>query len=205
MQRATPQNVREFLDDMQAEMDSAPPGGPYELSEPDGSYEAIWFRNSVAGTASVLEALVALRLVDTPMAQGAASWLRRAQRPDGSWGGDAGQSSTVEETAWACHALTLWQPQSPALSVEHGLDWLIRHQRADGTWPQAVIGLYFSTLWYSDSMYAVALPLRALATLLWPDWWGRPSGRSRRSRRGRDWESDGRHWPRRIRSRTRNG
>jgi len=130
----------------------------------DGSYEAIWFRNSVAGTASVLEALVALRLGDAPMAHSAASWLCRAQRSDGSWGGDAGQTSTVEETAWACHALTLWQPQSPALSVEHGIDWLIRHQRADGTWPQAVIGLYFSTLWYSDSMYAVALPLRALAT-----------------------------------------
>jgi hypothetical protein len=41
MERATPQNIREFLDEMQTELDATPPGGPYELSEPEGSYEAI--------------------------------------------------------------------------------------------------------------------------------------------------------------------
>jgi hypothetical protein len=41
MEQATPQNVREFLDQMQEEMDSTPPGGPYELDETDTSYEAI--------------------------------------------------------------------------------------------------------------------------------------------------------------------
>jgi hypothetical protein len=40
---------------------------------------------------------------------------------------------------------------------------LLGRQRPDGTWAPTVIGLYYSTLWYSDSMYAVALPLQALA------------------------------------------
>ncbi len=41
MQRTTPQNVREFLDQMQEEMGSVPPGGTYELNESETSYEAI--------------------------------------------------------------------------------------------------------------------------------------------------------------------
>ena len=41
MERATPQNVREFLDQMQQELDTVPPSGPYELSETETSYEAI--------------------------------------------------------------------------------------------------------------------------------------------------------------------
>ena len=41
MERATPQNVREFLDLMQQELDTTPAGGPYELGETATSYEAI--------------------------------------------------------------------------------------------------------------------------------------------------------------------
>lgn len=47
MERATPENVREFLDRMQTELapgaSLSPPGGPYELSEAETetSYEAI--------------------------------------------------------------------------------------------------------------------------------------------------------------------
>jgi hypothetical protein len=41
MERATPENVREFLDRMNQELDTTPRGGPYELSETEISYEAI--------------------------------------------------------------------------------------------------------------------------------------------------------------------
>jgi hypothetical protein len=41
MERTTPLNVREFLDQMQQELDDAPPGGPFELAENESSYEAI--------------------------------------------------------------------------------------------------------------------------------------------------------------------
>ena len=41
MGRATPQNIREFLDEMQQELDTIPPGSSYELNETAVSYEAI--------------------------------------------------------------------------------------------------------------------------------------------------------------------
>ena len=130
---------------------------------PDGSFEAIWFRNFVAGTASVLEALVLLGMSNGPMARRAASWLASAQRPDGGWGGEADAPSTAEETAWALHALLLRDPSFNAAAARQAVHWLLRKQCPDGTWTPAVLGLYYSTLWYSDSMYAVALPLHALA------------------------------------------
>jgi squalene-hopene/tetraprenyl-beta-curcumene cyclase len=130
----------------------------------DGSFEAIWFRNYVAGTAAVLEALVALGRGAARMARRAADWLIRAQQPDGGWAGTGGQPSSAEETAWAIHALLLHDARSALPAARKGINWLLRHQRADGTWRAEVIGLYYSTLWYADSMYAVALPLQALAT-----------------------------------------
>jgi hypothetical protein len=41
MERTTPQNVREFLDQMQQDLDETPPGGPFELAEGESSYEGI--------------------------------------------------------------------------------------------------------------------------------------------------------------------
>lgn len=131
---------------------------------PDGSFEAIWFRNFVAGTASVLEALVLLGLGNGPMARRAAAWLAAAQRPDGGWGGEGGAASSAEETAWALHALLLRDPTFNPGAARRAADWLLERQRADGTWTPAVIGLYYSTLWYSNSIYAIVLPLQTLGT-----------------------------------------
>jgi squalene-hopene/tetraprenyl-beta-curcumene cyclase len=133
------------------------------VQRPDGSHEAIWFRNYVAGTASVLEALVLLGLGGTDHASRAAAWLAGAQQADGGWAGTVGQPSSAEETAWAVQALLAQDSASYAGSAERAIDWLLREQHADGTWRPEVIGLYYSTLWYSDSMYAIALPLQALA------------------------------------------
>jgi squalene-hopene/tetraprenyl-beta-curcumene cyclase len=129
----------------------------------DGSFAAIWFRDLVAGTASVLEALVLLGLGNGPMARRAAAWLTGAQRSDGGWGGEGGKPSSAEETAWALHALLLQDPTFNPGAARRAADWLLERQRTDGTWAPAVIGLYYSTLWYSDSMYAIVLPLQALA------------------------------------------
>jgi hypothetical protein len=41
MERATPENVREFLDQMQQELDPHAPGSPLDLDETETSYEAI--------------------------------------------------------------------------------------------------------------------------------------------------------------------
>ncbi len=71
--------------------------------------------------------------------------------------------SSAEETAWALHALLARDPTFNAGAARRAVAWLLDAQRPDGTWTPAVLGLYYSTLWYSDSMYAVALPLQALA------------------------------------------
>lgn len=131
----------------------------------DGSFSSIWFREPVAGSAAVLEAMADCALLDTSIATGARAALLIHQHDDGSWGGirrrDAG---TAEETAWAVLAL-LRCPQDGAIrdAVTRGVDWLIQHQRADGTWAPYPIALYMSALWYSDSSYAVTLPMQALA------------------------------------------
>jgi hypothetical protein len=41
MERATPENIREFLDAMQQELAPPPAGGRYELNETADSYEAV--------------------------------------------------------------------------------------------------------------------------------------------------------------------
>jgi squalene-hopene/tetraprenyl-beta-curcumene cyclase len=129
---------------------------------PDGTFASIWFRESVAGTASVLEALCDADIPDHPIARRAFEALMRGQSEDGGWAGVRGQRSTVEETAWALLAL-LATGRAPAASINAGVNWLLEHQRSDGTWEPAPIGLYYSAMWYSDSMYALALPMQALA------------------------------------------
>jgi squalene-hopene/tetraprenyl-beta-curcumene cyclase len=131
----------------------------------DGSFSSIWFREAVAGSASVLEALADCALLDSPIAAGARAALLLHQNDDGGWGGIRRlHASTAEETAWAVLAL-LRCPLDEAMrhAVTRGLDWLIAQQRADGTWAPHPVALYMSALWYSDSSYAVTLPLQALA------------------------------------------
>jgi squalene-hopene/tetraprenyl-beta-curcumene cyclase len=130
----------------------------------DGTFPSIWFRESVAGTASVVEALADCGLAHLPMALKARAALLRLQNEDGGWAGLRMQASTAEETSWALLAL-LRMPEDAASrrAVERGIAWLLERQRADGTWEQAPIGLYYSAMWYSDSYYAVTLPMQALA------------------------------------------
>lgn len=130
----------------------------------DGTFPSIWFRESVAGTASVVEALADCGLAHLLMALKARAALLRLQNEDGGWAGLRMQASTAEETSWALLAL-LRMPEDAASrrAVERGIAWLLERQRADGTWEQAPIGLYYSAMWYSDSYYAVTLPMQALA------------------------------------------
>ena len=130
----------------------------------DGAFASIWFREVTCGTASVLEALTQLGLASSPMANRARAALLRLQNDDGGWGGMRLQPSTAEETAWATLALLGESAADEAAreAAQRGARWLIEQQRADGAWTPAPIGLYYSAMWYSDTWYALAIPLQAL-------------------------------------------
>lgn len=132
----------------------------------DGSFASIWFREVTAGTASVLEALADCGLLEAEaeMAARARDALLRSQNDDGGWGGLRLQTSTAEETSWAMLALLRF-PHDARIThaIKRAVAWLVSHQRPDGTWECAPIGLYYSAMWYSDTYYAVTLPAQALA------------------------------------------
>ena len=130
----------------------------------DGSFASIWFREATAGTASVLEALADCGHLDSLLATRARDYLLRSQNDDGGWSGVRLMPSTAEETSWAVMALLRCRLDMEGKeSARRGVEWLARHQRPDGSWTPAPIGLYYSAMWYSDSYYAVTLPTQALA------------------------------------------
>ena len=130
----------------------------------DGSFASIWFREATAGTASVLEALADCDLIASEMGTRGRDYLLRSQNDDGGWSGQRLEQSTAEETAWALMALLRCPPDDAVqAAIGRGVEWLRSAQRADGAWPPAPIGLYYSAMWYSDSYYALTLPTQALA------------------------------------------
>lgn len=135
-----------------------------KAQQSDGSFASIWFRQTTAGTASVLEALADCHRLDMNMARHASAALRHGQNEDGGWAGMRGQASSAEETAWATLALLRCGQQDGAQqAAERGIGWLLEHQQTDGTWQAAPIGLYSTSMWYANSYYALSLPLQALA------------------------------------------
>jgi squalene-hopene/tetraprenyl-beta-curcumene cyclase len=90
-----------------------------------------------------------------------AAWLARAQKTDGSWGGDAASPTSVEETALAVEALAPFRPEEAA----RGAEWLIARVE-DGTWRQASpIGFYFARLWYFERLYPLIHTIAALRAM----------------------------------------
>ncbi|MCL6438984.1 MAG: hypothetical protein K6T51_10265 [Rubrobacteraceae bacterium] len=135
-----------------------------EKQHEDGSFDSLWFRAYTRGTANVLEALVDLGLAQDEMAQKAARWLATHQNDDGGWSDGHGEApSTAEETSWAVGALLRYDPARHRREIERGVRWLIDRQRPDGGWEPAVIGLYYASLSYSNSFYALTYPLIALS------------------------------------------
>jgi squalene-hopene/tetraprenyl-beta-curcumene cyclase len=153
----------------------------------DGSWLPLWFgnqhaprqENPVYGTSRVVATLTELNLDEYPavpaMLQRAASWLMAAQNSDGGWGGENGVASSTEETALAVEAIARtirWAKNSAdksrielanlRRSLTGGVNWLIAAiGRGDGMHPSP-IGLYFASLWYSQSLYAIIFTVAAL-------------------------------------------
>jgi squalene-hopene/tetraprenyl-beta-curcumene cyclase len=96
------------------------------------------------------------------------------QKPDGSFGETPlsydDQSlkgtgpSTASQTAWGTMGMmAVLGPDNPA--VKRGIDWLIKHQGADGNWEESFFtGTGFPRVFYLKyHLYRLYFPLMALA------------------------------------------
>ena len=112
--------------------------------EADGSWYGRWGVNYIYGTWCVLAGLEAIgEDMSAPWIQKAVMWVESKQNIDGGWGEScwsyadqalAGEGeSTPSQTAWAIMAL-LAAGVSDSLNVVRGINFLLRHQREDGTW-----------------------------------------------------------------------
>ncbi|MBL9179675.1 MAG: hypothetical protein JNM65_16550 [Verrucomicrobiaceae bacterium] len=139
----------------------------------DGSWIPLWFgnehttdeNNPVYGTAQVINhlggnehlAIQARHLIDSGLA-----YLRSAQKPDGSFGGDSTAPSSIEETAVALHALCQDRSADALARIQQATHWLLNITSHGARFPPAPIGLYFARLWYHEQLYPVVWTLAAL-------------------------------------------
>jgi squalene-hopene/tetraprenyl-beta-curcumene cyclase len=148
--------------------------------EGDGSWFGRWGANYVYGTGAVVPALIAAGVKPgKPAIRRAVSWLLDHQNADGGWGEDmrsyddpglAGRGeSTASQTAWALIALLAARPGDGAglperTAVERGVQWLVDHQREDGTWDEPqYTGTGFPRDFYLNyHLYRLVFPVMAL-------------------------------------------
>lgn len=140
---------------------------------PDGAWVPLWFGNEAAphqenpvyGTAQVLMVGNRLWPRDSHLQSGfqkGIQFLRSVQNPDGGWGGDAGVSSSVEETSLALSALA---GHGEERAVERGMEWLLERVESGTAREAAPIGLYFARLWYFERLYPLIHSVEALGRL----------------------------------------
>ncbi|HEX3204595.1 MAG TPA: squalene--hopene cyclase [Nitrospiraceae bacterium] len=143
--------------------------------EQDGSWYGRWGVNYIYGTWSVLAGLRAIgEDMTAPYIERAVTWLEARQNSDGGWGeccvsyadqSHCGQGdSTPSQTAWALMAL-LSAGVSDSISVVRGVNYLLRHQREDGSWDEVKhTGTGFPRVFYLRyHWYCQYFPLWALA------------------------------------------
>jgi squalene-hopene/tetraprenyl-beta-curcumene cyclase len=146
--------------------------------------------NPVYGTALVLTACAELHRLESDLAERASRWLPTAQHANGGWGpprapldysgadkdgfrawraNDAlAKFCSVEETALAVAALLPLADTSALISraVANGLEWLTRAVEQDAHRQGAVLGFYFSKLWYHERLYPLVFAAGALSRSL---------------------------------------
>ncbi|MBO0871294.1 MAG: squalene--hopene cyclase, partial [Micromonosporaceae bacterium] len=149
-----------------------------EHQEAGGSWFGRWGANHVYGTGAAVPALVAAGLDpgSAPIRR-AVRWLAEHQNPDGGWGEDLRSyvdpewigkgRSTASQTAWALLAL-LAAGERESSTVEDGVRFLARTQRADGSWDEPEFtGTGFPGDFYINyHLYRLVFPVSALGRYL---------------------------------------
>jgi squalene-hopene/tetraprenyl-beta-curcumene cyclase len=157
----------------------------YLLSEQerDGAWFGRWGVNYVYGTSGALAALGPTqpenRAVDEAVVRGAV-WLKSVQQQDGGWGETTDSykdpslrgvgTTTASQTAWALIGLLACAERLPRIAhafapaSERGVAYLLRTQRADGTWDEPEFtGTGFPQHFYLNyHQYRLHFPLSAL-------------------------------------------
>jgi len=139
------------------------------VQQPDGAAPSLWFRDSVHGTAKLLETYAELGQPDTAAGTLARRWLLANQRPDGAWPATVEVSAdrpTAEETAWAVYSLlhSGMPPGDPR--IVNGMRWLLDRQDTSGTWQPSPVGLYFEDFCYTSDLITHTYTLRTLGRWL---------------------------------------
>jgi squalene-hopene/tetraprenyl-beta-curcumene cyclase len=144
---------------------------------PDGSWYGRWGVAYIYGTCFALRGLAASGEGDREVhVLRAGEWLRSVQNADGGWGEscesyDKGlfvpAESTPSQTAWALMGLIAGGDEN-SLSVQHGIEYLLETQRADGSWDEELAtGTGFPKVFYLDyHLYKDYFPLLALTSFV---------------------------------------
>ena len=144
--------------------------------EEDGSWYGRWGVNYIYGTWQALRGMSAFKIdMHQPWLLKGRDWLESVQHEDGGWGERCntyddpvfkGQGpSTPSQTAWAVMGLCAFGDPYRS-SIQRGIDYLVRVQNADGSWPELeTTGTGFPRVFYLKyDMYRNSWPLLALAT-----------------------------------------
>jgi len=145
--------------------------------QPDGSWYGRWGVAYIYGTCFALRGLAASGESDREahVLRGG-EWLRSIQNADGGWGESCASydngaftpaESTPSQTAWALMGLIAGGDDS-SLSVQHGIEYLLETQRADGNWDEELAtGTGFPKVFYLNyHLYKDYFPLLALTSFI---------------------------------------
>jgi squalene-hopene/tetraprenyl-beta-curcumene cyclase len=129
-----------------------------------GYWSDLWLSKNTYGTALAISALIKSGNAHLPEVKRGVKWLEQVQNSDGGWGEDmAGNitQSTAEQTAWSTYALLL--DDISGASARRGIEYLLLHQKPDGSWDPSCVGIYWEVIGgYIDPVYPSVFALMAL-------------------------------------------
>ncbi len=138
----------------------------------EGSWEPLWFGNQqlanklnpIYGTSKVLLALSQLAPKTQEINQAihlGTCYLLSRQKQEGNFSCGGEENKGIEETALAIHALCKTSTLEHFNKISKAMIWLMQNTNQGDCFNAQPIGLYFSSLWYSEKLYPIIFSLDA--------------------------------------------